>query len=53
MNLYVKTPNGEAAVLSRDYEAGSQVLSFPRFIRLMLGYLDYMAEKVEAKERNP
>lgn len=50
MNLYVKTPNNEIQCLSRDYEAGSQVLSFDAFVRLMIGFIDYLAEKQAAEE---
>lgn len=53
MNLYVKTPNNEVQCLHRDYEAGSQVLSFNTFIRLMIEYIDYLATKhQQEKERN-
>lgn len=51
MNLYVKTPNNEIQCLSRDYEAGSQVLSFDAFVRLMIDFLDHLAEKAQAEEK--
>ena len=51
MNLYVRIPNGEVQCLHRDYDAASQVVSFDGFVRLMIGFLDYLAEKAEAEEK--
>ena len=52
MNLYVKTPNNEIQCLRRDYEAGSQILSFTSFVRLMIEFIDYLAMKQAEEERN-